>query len=78
LRKGGGRPRGVPNKASLEIKKSARLLVEDEDYQASLKQRITAGKAPHMETLLFQYAYGKPKDVTEHEGTVRLQVQWLP
>lgn len=76
LRKGGGRPKGVPNKAAREIKDAAKALVERPAYVASLQQRIDDGKAPHMETLLFHYAYGKPKDVTEHQGQVRLRVTW--
>lgn len=78
LRKGGGRPKGVPNVASREIQSAAQRLVEDKAYQASLKQRLEDGKAPHMETLLFQYAYGKPKETTTHEGTIRHQFTWLP
>lgn len=72
-----GRPPG-PNKATTEIREAARKLVEDQAYAAELAVRLKAGKAPHMETLLFHYAYGKPKDVTEHEGEVTLRVSWLP
>jgi hypothetical protein len=72
----GGRPKGATNKATRAIKEAARALVEDRAYQESLKRRVTAGRAPHMETLLFAYAYGKPKDVTEHEGEIRLRVSW--
>jgi hypothetical protein len=74
----GGRPKGIPNKATREIKEASRLIVEDEAYTVSLKTRLLEGKAPHMETLLFHYAYGKPKDVTEHEGEITLRVSWLP
>lgn len=77
LKRGGpGRPVGVPNKATVEIKDASRLIVEDEAYVESLKKRVNAGKAPHMETLLFHYAYGKPKDTTEHKGAIRLRVKW--
>lgn len=75
-KKTGGRVPGTPNKATREIKDSSRLLVEDLAYQASLKQRLEEGKAPHMETLLFQYAYGKPKETTD--STVRVLIGWLP
>ena len=68
LRKGGGRPKGVPNKATREIKASARALVEDPVYVESLRRRLPAGKAPHMETLLFHYAYGKPRDTVDTPG----------
>lgn len=77
LKRGGpGRPKGQPNKATAEIRDAARAIVEDKDYAESLKKRVIAGKAPHMETLLFHYAYGKPKDVTDHEGEIRLRVTW--
>ena len=37
-------------------------MLADPEYQASLRARLIAGKAPHMETLLHYYAWGKPKD----------------
>lgn len=68
LKRGGpGRKPGIPNKASAEIKEIARRLLTDPKYVESLTRRLPAGKAPHMETLLHHYAYGKPKE--EHEGT---------
>lgn len=79
LKRGGpGRVPGVPNRVTSEIRDASKKLVEDAKYVTGLKKRLVAGKAPHMETLLFHYAYGKPKDVTEHEGEVTLKVSWLP
>ena len=60
-----GRPKGATNVASREIKDVARRLLEDEAYQARLVTRLRAGKAPHVEVLLFHYAFGKP--VERHE-----------
>ena len=57
----GGRPKGAVNKATQEIQEIARGLLEDPEYQESLRQRLIAGQAERMEALLFQYAYGKPK-----------------
>lgn len=69
LKKGGpGRKPGIPNKATAEIKETAQRLLSDPAYVDSLKRRLPAGKAPHMETLLHHYAYGKPKDTLD--GTV--------
>lgn len=68
LRKGGGRPKGVPNKITREIKDIAAGLLSDKNYVESLRRRLTSGKAPHMETLLHHYAYGKPKETTD--GTI--------
>ena len=59
--KTGGRQRGTPNRATVEIKQFAAALFEDPDYQDNLKRRIMSGKAPHMEVLLAHYRYGKPK-----------------
>lgn len=61
-----GRPKGSPNKASLEIKAfSQGVLLDDPAYVASLKRRLKSGEAPHMETLLAHYGYGKPVDRVE-------------
>ena len=63
----GGRPPGSPNRTTLEVRELARHQIEDPEYQASLRRRMIAGKAPQMEMLLFHYAYGKP--VERHEVT---------
>lgn len=75
LKRGGpGRKPGVPNRATLEIRDASRRLLEDPAYQVSLKRRLSAGKAPHMETLLHHYAYGKPKDELDLGGSVTITV----
>ena len=58
----------MPNKVSREIKEIATNLLSDSGYVDSLRRRLSSGKAPHMETLLHHYAYGKPKE--QHEGTI--------
>lgn len=62
--KTGGRALGTPNKATVEIGAAAKQLVEDAEYLSSLRQRI-AGRSPHMEALLFQYAFGRPGNAPE-------------
>lgn len=62
---GPGRPRGSTNKATSEIRAAARKLLEEPEYVKSLAQRLRAGKAPHMETLLHHYAYGRPREFAE-------------
>ena len=62
---GKGRPKGCTNKVTREIKDIATGLLTDPVYQAELRLRLNTGKAPHMETLLHHYAYGKPKDTVE-------------
>ena len=71
----GGRVKGTPNKVSAEIRETARQLVEDEAYRAELAKRLVEGKAAHMETLLFHYAYGKPKE-GEVTGNVLHTFKW--
>ena len=62
---GGGRKKGVPNRATLEIKEFGRNFLMSEEYRAHLERRMMAGKAPHMEVLLHHYAFGKPRDKAE-------------
>jgi hypothetical protein len=75
---GKGRPPGTLNKVTREIKDAARALVEDEGYVSRLRDRLRAGKAPHMETLLFHYAYGKPKEDVGGTFHHNHTFSWLP
>ncbi len=62
-RKGRGRPKGAVNKTTQAIAALAReLTFENPEYVRRLRERLAAGKAPHMETLLAFYGYGKPAD----------------
>jgi len=60
-----GRRPGSLNQTTLEIKAAAKALIEDPEYRISLRQRLVAGKAPHMEALLHHYAYGQPSSKVE-------------
>ncbi len=76
-----GRPRGVENRATTEVKTFARSFVGDEAYRANLRDRIMAGNAPHLETLLWHYAYGKPADNVELDPRAPLVIvhrEWGP
>ncbi len=69
-RAGKGRPKGALNRTTREIRDVARAILDRPEYRASLQRRLDAGKAPHMETLLHQYAYGKPKEIIEQAGPI--------
>lgn len=63
-----GRPKGTPNKATLDAKEYAGQLVDSPEYRASLNQRLLAGTAGAIESLLWHYAKGKPVDRVESGG----------
>ena len=66
-----GRPKGVPNKATQEVKEIARALVDDQAYRDMLKLRLQNGTAPPaIEVLMWHYARGKPKETLAVEGDV--------
>ena len=75
-RAGKGRPKGAVNTTTRVSREMTTRLVTDPVYVANLRERLVAGKAPHMETLLHHYAFGKPKDTTAHEGALALRVMW--
>jgi hypothetical protein len=74
--KTGGRKAGTLNKATQEAKALAAAIVHQPDYLVQLAQRVNEGKAPHMETLLWHYAHGKPKEMLEVTGDQRLEITW--
>ena len=68
-----GRPKGAPNKATVEVKEACQDFVADPVYRARLKGRLIAGKlAPAVECMLWHYAYGKPTEERPHRHTVDL------
>jgi len=75
---GPGRPKGVPNKASLEAKAACTALVDDPGYRRALAARLRSGKlAPAVETMLWYYAKGKPKDHVDVGGPQRMIISWM-
>lgn len=77
LKRGGpGRPKGVPNRATIEVRESCRAIVEDPEYRARLKQRALTGRLnPAVEVMLWHFAYGKPRDVIEQTGELVIRVE---
>ena len=65
--KTGGRQRGTPNKATVEAKQACAEIVDDPQYRARLVERARAGAlAPAVETMLWHYAKGRPREIIEH------------
>ena len=70
---GPGRKKGVPNKATAEVRAACAAIVDDPTYRRQLIARAQAGTlAPAVECMLWHYAKGKPKDRVEHSGGVVL------
>jgi hypothetical protein len=68
-RKTGGRQKGTPNRTTSEAKQAAEAIVDDKAYRDNLQQRAKEGKLhPGVETMLWHYAKGKPKETIVHEG----------
>ena len=68
---GRGRPKGSPNKVTAEVQRFARDIVEDPEYRENLRTAARNRKLhPQVEIMLWNYAYGKPKD----EMTLRLEM----
>ena len=65
---GPGRPKGLLNKATQEVKAIATRIVQDPRYLERLQNRIDRGEAGSVEVLLWHYAYGKPKERVELTG----------
>lgn len=78
-RKTGGRQKGTPNKKTAQQKADAQAmalgLLSDAAYQKNLLRRLREGKAPHMETLLHQYGWGKPREIIALEGSAQRPVR---
>jgi hypothetical protein len=81
LKRGGqpGRKPGVPNKATVAVKEAARELVEQAAYREALARRLVSGRlAPAMETTLWHYAYGRPKESTDLTVRVSRMIRITP
>lgn len=64
-----GRTKGLPNKATREMKEFLKWL-DSPEYRENAKKRILRGQAPHLETLWHYYHKGKPKDTMKVEGNL--------
>lgn len=70
-----GRAPGSVNKATREVKELAQSILEDPLVQDRMRSDAQKGKLPPpVMTMLFHYAYGKPKDTLKVEGLERLDI----
>lgn len=70
-----GRAPGTPNKATREVKALAQSILEDPLVQQRMLLDARKGKlAPPVMTMLFHYAYGKPKERVELEVMEELRI----
>jgi len=66
--KTGGRKPGSPNRVTVEVRAAAAALVDDPTYRARLLDDLRKRKlAPAVETMLWYYAKGKPKETVALE-----------
>jgi hypothetical protein len=69
----GGRPKGIPNKATRDIRALAQALF-DAEYWTRTKKQLDAGKLnPAIHVRLLAYAFGEPKKVVRLEGEVSVK-----
>jgi len=80
LRRGGpGRPKGLPNRATVEIKDWARSILEDPAVRGRTLALAREGRlAPAVLIELLHYAYGKPKETTDVHVQVSRMIRILP
>jgi hypothetical protein len=69
----GGRRKGVPNRATEEVRELARSIIEDPEYQQALRARLRAGEAGGIEGLLWRYAGGAPQSTEPAADTIELK-----
>jgi hypothetical protein len=68
-----GRRKGVPNKATVEVKELSAQLLDDPEYRERLQKRLRSGDvAPAVECMLWYYRFGKPKERVEVDGSASL------
>lgn len=69
-----GRRKGVVNHATAEIRECAQRLL-DEKYFEGLRKRLLSGQcAPALETMLFYYGFGKPRERIELDVSTPTQM----
>ena len=68
---GSGRPKGQPNKISIEVRRLVSELINNAAYQHKLRQDFAKRKVhPAIEALIWTYHLGKPKQTIDLNATV--------
>jgi len=68
-RKTGGRSKGTPNKATVEVETRCREILESPEYVKYFNHRLMVGQLPApLETMVWAYAYGRPRERMEVTG----------
>ena len=68
---GSGRPKGQPNKISIEVRQLVAQLVNDAAYQRKLRADFRKRKVhPTIEALVWAYHLGRPKQALDLTATV--------
>ena len=60
-----GRPPGIPNIATRDIKAFCQAELSDPDYVVMARERVRNGEAPALEILWYHLAFGKPKETVD-------------
>jgi hypothetical protein len=67
--KRGGRKKGTPNKATLQEREFCQRIVTDEAYRTNLHDAMVNRRvAPAIECMVWDRAFGKVKEVVQHQG----------
>jgi hypothetical protein len=73
-----GRPKGAKNKSTIAVRIFAQQVLEDEGYRNRVRRMARAGTLPsHLETMLYAYAFGKPKERLEISNPDQIDVSVL-
>ena len=63
----------MPNKVTTEVRAAANALIDDPIYRERLADDLRKREvAPAIEVLLWHYAKGKPTDIIEMQGALRV------
>lgn len=72
--KTGGRQKGTSNKVTVEAKLATAEIVDNPKYRRMLMRKAIAGKLhPAIESMLWHYSKGKPKDHVELSGSLAVE-----